>query len=149
MNTVSQIKWLAVVIGAIGVWLIVGPPFLFEAPFADFWNDLLVGTALVALAAYTYAKSGAGSSRWSAAAAMVFGVWLVVGAVLWSTSAFLHWNDVAAGVGVALVAGYSAYGAHTEYASGDGSGGDADDSNGNDSDGDSENLNGDSAGDSK
>jgi drug/metabolite transporter (DMT)-like permease len=63
MKMASQLEWLAAVIGLIGLWLVVGPPFLFEAPFADFWSDLLVGVALVALAAYTYARRGSASSR--------------------------------------------------------------------------------------
>ncbi|MBV0926164.1 hypothetical protein KTS45_18310 [Halomicroarcula limicola] len=130
MNTASLIKWLSAVVVAVGCWLIVGPPFLYEAPFADFWSDLIVGVVLVGLAAYTYARRDQSASQWSAAAIAVFGAWLVVAAVLWETSAVLHWNDVAAGVGVALAGGISAYGSHAEYASND----DSDDSNDDSSD---------------
>jgi FtsH-binding integral membrane protein len=125
MDTATQLKWLAAVVGLVGLWLVVVPPFLFEAPFADFWNDVFVGVALVILASYTYARSGDSSSRWSATAAVVLGVWLVVGAVLWETSQFLHWSDVAAGVVVFVVAGYGAYESHEAYASDDDSNGDS------------------------
>jgi uncharacterized membrane protein YgcG len=129
MNTASWVGRLAAVVGLVGLWLVVGPPFLFEAPFADFWSDLLVGTALVVLAAYTYARRDTASSRWSAAAAAVLGGWLVVGAYLWQTSTFLHWHDVVAGAVVALVGGVGAYGAHTAHA-GNGSGDSDDDGDG-------------------
>jgi drug/metabolite transporter (DMT)-like permease len=138
MDTATQLKWLAAVVGLVGLWLIVGPPFLFEAPFADFWNDLLVGLALVALAAYTYARSGNSSSRWSAAAGVVLGAWLVVGAVLWQTSQFLHWNDVVAGIVVFVVAGYGAYESHKAYSSSDDSDDGSDNGSTDDSDGDSD-----------
>ncbi|MBX0296413.1 SPW repeat domain-containing protein [Haloarcula nitratireducens] len=159
MNTAPLIKWLSAVVVAVGCWLIVGPPFLYEAPFADFWSDLIVGVVLVGLAAYTYARRDQSTSQWSAAAIAVFGAWLVVAAVLWQTSAVLHWNDVAAGVGVALAGGISAYGSRVEYASSDDSGdsnGDSSDdssdsggsSDGSDSDSDDSDSNEDSSNDS-
>ena len=138
MDTSSRIKWLAAAVGVIGLWLVVVPPFLFEAPFADFWNDLLVGVALVALAVYTYARSGDSSSRWSAVTAAVFGVWLIVGAVLWETSQFLHWNDVVAGVVVFVVAGYGAYESHKTYSSSDANDGGSDSGSSDESDSDAD-----------
>jgi FtsH-binding integral membrane protein len=138
MDTATQLKWLAAVIGLVGLWLIVGPPFLFEAPFADFWNDLLIGLALVVLAVYTYARSGDSSSQWSAAAAAVLGAWLVVGAVLWQTSQFLHWNDVAAGIVVLVVAGYGAYESHEVHSSNDDSDGESNSGSSDDSDSDAD-----------
>ena len=131
MDTASRITWLAAVVGLVGLWLVVVPPFLFEAPFADFWNDVFVGLALVVFAVYTAARSGDSSSRWSAAAAVVLGAWLVVGAVLWQTSPFLQWNDVVAGIAVVVIAGYSAYESHTAYASGDDSDGESSDDSAN------------------
>ena len=130
----SRIKWLAVVIGVVGLWLVVVPPFLFEAPFADFWNDVFVGFTLIVLAAYTYARSGNSSSRWSTATALVLGAWLVVGAVLWQTSRFLHWNDVVAGVVVFIAAGYGAYESHEAYSSSDDSDDGSDSGSSDDSD---------------
>ena len=138
MDKSSRIKWLAVIVGMVGLWLVVVPPFLFEAPFADFWNDLFVGVALVALAVHTYARSANGSSQWSAMAAAVFGVWLVVGAMLWETSQFLHWNDVAAGVVVFVVAGYSAYESHEVHSSSADSNVGSDSGSNDDSDGDTD-----------
>lgn len=138
MDASSRIKWLAAVVGLVGLWLVVGSPFLFEAPFADFWNDVFVGSALVALAAYTYARSGDSSSRWSAAAAAVLGAWLVVGAVLWETRQFLHWSDVVAGVVVVVVAGYGAYESHEAYSASDDSDDGSDNGSTDDSDGDAD-----------
>jgi FtsH-binding integral membrane protein len=143
MDTSSRITWLAAVVGLVGLWLVVVPPFLFEAPFADFWNDVFVGFALIALAVYTYARSGDSSSQWSAAAAVVLGVWLIIGAVLWQTSPFLHWNDVVAGVAVVITAGYGAYESHEAYSSDDDSDGGSD----NGSNGDSDDDSGDGSGD--
>jgi multisubunit Na+/H+ antiporter MnhG subunit len=134
MDTATQFKWIAAVVGLVGLWLVVVPPFLFETPFADFWNDLLVGLALVALAMYTYARRGDSLSRWSAAAATVFGAWLVVGAVLWETSQFLHWNDVVAGVVVFVVAGYGAYESYEAHSLSDNNEGESDSGSSDDSD---------------
>jgi hypothetical protein len=123
-----QLKWISAVVGVIGLWLIVGPPFLFEAPFADFWSDLIVGFVLLSLAIYTYARRASASSQWAMAAATVFGGWVILGAFLWGTSTILFWNDLLAGGIVAVFAGYSAYEARETYASNGNSSEDSDDS---------------------
>jgi hypothetical protein len=122
MDVSAQLKWIGAFVGLIGLWLIVGPPFLFEAPFADFWSDLIVGFVLLSLAIYTYARRASASSQWAMAAATVFGGWVILGAFLWQTSAILFWNDLLAGGIVAVLAGYSTYETRETYNPSDDSG---------------------------
>ena len=82
MDVSAQLKWISALVDLIGLWLIVRPPFLFEAPFSDFWSDLIVGFVLLSLAIYTYARWRSASSQWAMAAA-VFGGWVILGAFLW------------------------------------------------------------------
>jgi peptidoglycan/LPS O-acetylase OafA/YrhL len=117
MDTQSQLTWIGALVGLIGLWLIIGPPFLFEAPFADFWSDLIVGFVLLSLAVYTYARRESAPSQWAMGAAAIFGGWVIVGAFLWGTNTILFWNDVLAGGIVAVLAGYSAYEARETHAS--------------------------------
>jgi hypothetical protein len=117
MDVSAQLKWTSALVSLIGLWLIIGPPFLFEAPFSDFWSDLIVGFVLLSLAVYTYARRTSASSQWAMAAATIFGGWVILGAFLWQTSTILFWNDLLAGGIVAVFAGYSAYEARETYAS--------------------------------
>jgi peptidoglycan/LPS O-acetylase OafA/YrhL len=82
MDVSAQLKWISALVGLIGLWLIVRPhPFSSEAPFSDFWSDLIVGFVLLSLAIYTYARWRSASSQWAMAVA-VFGGWVILGAFL-------------------------------------------------------------------
>lgn len=53
-STVSQsIKLLASTNVLLGLWLVVAP-FLWNAPTADLWSDVIVGTLITLLAGYNW-----------------------------------------------------------------------------------------------
>lgn len=70
--------WLSAAIALLGVWL-AAQAILFEPAAGQFWNDVLVGAALVSIGAYNYSrrsKQELGSAGLATFAA-VLGLWLV------------------------------------------------------------------------
>lgn len=105
-------KWASAATALLGLWMVVIPTFFWGADGADFWNDLVVGAAIVALAAYSYYEStddDLSGGGWASGINALLGLWLVVGAFLWELTDLLFWNDVAVGVLVAITAGYAAF----------------------------------------
>ncbi|NHN60169.1 MULTISPECIES: SPW repeat protein [Halorussus] len=108
----SSAKWSSAAVALLGLWLVVVPTFFWEAVGADFWNDLIVGAAIVALAAYSYYESSdedLGGGTWASALNALLGLWMVVAPFVWGVDELLFWNDVAVGALVAVVAGYAAF----------------------------------------
>lgn len=111
-------KWISALVALIGLWLVV-EPLLFEVTPANFWNDIIIGLALVVLGAYNYyrrADERLGSvavgvfvallGLWMIAAPFVFGAEAGVAA---ETEALGFWNDIIVGAVVLILGAYSAY----------------------------------------
>ena len=110
-NPSERGKWLSGVIALGGVWLVVAP-FLFEMFAANFWNDILVGLALVALGGYNYYRRSNEELGSTAAAALaaLLGLWLVVAPFVFGvTSVVGFWSDIIVGLLALLLGAYSAY----------------------------------------
>lgn len=104
----SQIRILSGINLVLGAWLIM-VPFLFGAPAAALWNDVVVGALVLALAGVRVSKptSGTKSASWINAA---IGLWLIVAPfVLGYGTGGPMWNDVIVGVLILAFGACSAY----------------------------------------
>ncbi|PGF15529.1 hypothetical protein CP556_04950 [Natrinema sp. CBA1119] len=103
-------KWTAAGTSVLGCWLLAAP-FVFGAPAADRWNDIIVGTAIVLVAGYNYTRAARrrATSQTGAALVAVLGCWLVVAPFVFGLEGPALWNDVVTGTVVASFAGYNAY----------------------------------------
>lgn len=108
MSTIT--KPLAGINGLLGLWLIV-TPFVLEAPTSDFWNDVIVGTAIVFLAGSNYYRETEQQPMSTGVAGfnLSLGVWLIIAPFVFGIRGVLLWNDVIVGIIVASLAGYNAY----------------------------------------
>lgn len=105
-------RWVTATNSALGLWLIAAP-FILGAPTVDRWNDVVVGTTIVVLAAYNhYCERAQGTvSQRTAGTNGVLGGWLIVAPFVYGISGILLWNDVSVGVLVISFAGYNMYAA--------------------------------------
>lgn len=90
------------------IWLIIAPfalgyTFLAEAA----WNDILVGIAVLALAAWRLGAPVAAGASW---AAVVLGLWLIIApfALGYQGLREAYWNDILVGLIVAGLATWAA-----------------------------------------
>jgi uncharacterized membrane protein YiaA len=111
-------KWISAIIALLGLWLVV-EAYLFNPVGGNYWSDMIVGVALIALGAYNYnrrANARLGSVGVGAFVALL-GLWLIATPFFFgSTEGFAavefdiaFWNDIVVGVIVFLLGAYSAY----------------------------------------
>lgn len=115
-NPEEQGKLVSALVGLAGLWLLV-QALVFELTVAGFWNDVIVGVALVAIGAYNvYRRADERlASSPAAALAALLGLWLVASPFVFAGELVLadvatgigFWNDVAIGVVVFLLGLYS------------------------------------------
>lgn len=111
-------KWISAIVALLGLWMVV-QAFLLEPVAGNFWSDVIVGLALVALGGYNFyrrANERLGSVGVGAFVALL-GLWLIVTPfILGSTEGAAavetdieFWNDIVVGLLVFLMGAYSAY----------------------------------------
>ena len=108
----SGAMWASALTALLGLWLVVVPTFFWDAVGADFWNDLIVGAAIVALAAYSAYEStdeDLSGGSWASGINVALGLWLVVAPFVWGAVDVLFWNDIVVGALVAITAGYATF----------------------------------------
>jgi len=117
-NPTESGKWISALVALIGLWLLL-QAFVFDPIAGNFWSDVIVGVALVALGGYNYyrrANEELGSVGVGAFVALL-GLWMIATPfVLGSTEGTAavefdieFWNDVAVGLLTFLLGAYSAY----------------------------------------
>lgn len=115
-------RWLAAASAVLGAWVVVSA-FVFELQIGHFWNNLIVGISIAALAGYSgYQASEGTASRGASGLAALLGLWMIVTpfvypgvevAWLWGTAptganTAILWSDLVSGVLVAVFSGYNA-----------------------------------------
>lgn len=116
-------KGVSALIALAGVWLVIEAFWLDVLLLGNFWNDVIVGIALVALGGYNYyrrANEELGSAA-AAGLAAVLGLWLIISPFVYDvevgaaelTTELGFWNDVIVGFVVLVLGAYSAYEAST------------------------------------
>lgn len=117
-NPTESGKWISAIVALLGLWMVV-QAFLLDPIAGNFWSDVIVGLALVALGGYNFyrrANERLGSVGVGAFVALL-GLWLIVTPfILGSTEGTAAvemdlelWNDVIVGALVFLMGAYSAY----------------------------------------
>lgn len=116
-NPAERGKWVSLLVALLGLWLIV-EPMLFEMTAANFWNDVIIGVALIVLGGYNYYRRA--NRRLGSVAVGVFvallGLWLIAAPYVFGVdggasdaTGAAFWNDVVVGALVLLLGAYSAY----------------------------------------
>lgn len=113
-------KWISALVALLGLWMIA-EAVLFDLVASQFWNDVIIGAALLALGGYDYSRRADEKFGDVAAAgfAALLGLWLilspfVLGADSGATETvndFGFWNDVLVGLAVTGLGAYSTYSA--------------------------------------
>lgn len=108
----SPTRWTVTTNGILGLWL-VGTSFVFAAPPAARWSDVLVGLSVVAIAGYNYHREATKGTinRWATGLSGLLGGWLLVAPFVFQSAGLHRWNDVIVGVGVVSLAMYNIYAA--------------------------------------
>jgi len=111
-------KWISALVALLGLWLVV-EAFVLNPIAGNFWSDIIVGVALIALGGYNFYRRA--NERLGSVGVGVFvallGLWLVATPfILGSTEGTAavefdieFWNDVLVGLLVFLLGAYSAY----------------------------------------
>lgn len=95
----------------VGLWVLVSA-FVFGRMGAVYWNDIVVGAAIVLLAGYGafVADKPTSTFTWTAGLAAILGAWLIVAPFAFGVAmSTAMWSDVASGVIVLAFAGYATY----------------------------------------
>ncbi|WP_128476472.1 SPW repeat domain-containing protein [Halorussus pelagicus] len=103
--------YIAAATALVGTWILISA-FVYEPPAANFWNDVIVGSAIGIIAGYNAVKADdrEGINTGGASLVAFLGLWMVVAPFVFETvfeAAF--WSDVVSGALVALLAGYNVY----------------------------------------
>lgn len=103
--------YVSAVVALVGAWIVISA-FLYSPPAANFWNDVIVGSAIGIVAGYNAVRTDEveGINTGAAALVALLGLWMVVAPFLFEVltdGAF--WSDVVSGAIVAVLAGYNAY----------------------------------------
>ena len=117
-NPAERGKWISALVALLGLWL-VAEAYLLDPVAGNFWSDMIVGVALIALGGYNFYRRA--NERIGSVGVGVFvallGLWLIVTPfILGSTEGTAavefnieFWNDVIVGLLVFLLGAYSAY----------------------------------------
>jgi hypothetical protein len=125
-NPGEQGKWISALIAIAGLWLVgeaIFVDFLLEESvilgIEDFWNDLIVGIALIVLGGYNYNRrtNETLGSAGAAGLAALLGLWLIVSPfalgievnIAEITPELGFWHDVVVGLLVFGLSVYSVY----------------------------------------
>lgn len=115
-NPSEQGKWVSMVVALLGLWLLV-EAVVFDLSAANFWNDVIIGVALIVLGGYNYyrrADERFGSVSVGAFVALL-GLWLLAAPFVLTPDVAVEmtlvdvWNDVIVGLLVLVLGAYSAY----------------------------------------
>lgn len=107
----DAMKWVSGVVSLIGLWILASP-FVYETSNFSFWNNVVVGAAIFLIAGYTFYQlaNGMYASVGVLSLVVLLGLWTIVApyVVDFDTGA-IELSNIAAGVAVAILAGYEAY----------------------------------------
>ncbi|MGH7927550.1 MAG: SPW repeat protein [Candidatus Binatia bacterium] len=106
-TTVRTVSGLDVIVG---LWLIVAPFALGYASVVNaLWNDIIIGAAVVILAASREIGEGY-KVAWPSWINVLLGLWLIFApfALGYSSIQNAVWNDALFGIAIAILAGWSA-----------------------------------------
>lgn len=118
-NPTESGKWISVLVALLGLWMLI-QAYMFDPVAGNFWSDVIVGVALVALGGYNFYRRSnerLGSVAVGAFVALL-GLWLVATPFILGTGEPIDgeivmdeefWNDVVVGALVFLLGAYSAY----------------------------------------
>lgn len=108
INRTDTVKTASGLVMIAAIWLIIAPfalryTFLAEAA----WNDILVGIAVVVLAAWKLGAPAVAAASWVNVA---LGLWLIIAPFVLGYQAVeaAYWNDVLVGLAIAGLATWSA-----------------------------------------
>lgn len=111
-------KWLSALVALLGLWMIV-QAVLFDLVATQFWNDIIIGAALLALGGYNYSRRADERFGNVAAAglAALLGLWLIITPFVFGADSGAtetvndagFWNDILVGLAVTTIGAYSAY----------------------------------------
>lgn len=109
-------KWISMLIALLGLWLLA-EAIVLDVGDANFWNDVIIGAALVVLGGYNYYRRSDerfGSVSVGAFVALL-GLWLLAAPFVLdpegaaAMDAIPFWNDVIVGMLALVLGAYSAY----------------------------------------
>lgn len=108
----SPIRWITVVNGVLGLWLIVAP-FVLEYQAIGRLNSVIIGTVIVVFVSYIYYRelNQKTINQRAAAIISILGGWLIVAPFVYGLSGVALWNSVCVGVVVSAFASYIVYAA--------------------------------------
>lgn len=110
-------KWISALVALLGLWLVL-EPFLLEVTATNFWNDIVIGVALIALGGYNYYRRA--DERLGSVAVGVFvallGLWMIAAPFMFGidtgateATGLNFWNDIIVGALAFVLGAYSAY----------------------------------------
>lgn len=108
MGTQKALSWL---VALAGLWEVIAAFVLgYSASTAALWDAIIVGIALIVLAAWAALSSAEGTDRTLDWINVVLGVWLIVAPFVlgYSVVAAALWNDIIVGIVVVVLAGWAA-----------------------------------------
>lgn len=90
-----------------GIWLILAPFILDYVPREAWWNDILVGLAVLILAGSRFGAPRSPGPSW---VNVILGIWLILAPFVlgYADMTTPLWNDIILGIIVAASAGWSA-----------------------------------------
>lgn len=103
MKTEKTLSWIVVVLGA---WEVLAPFILgYSATGSAMWDAIIIGIALIILAAWAALSNVASTVKTLQWADVVLGVWLVIAPFIlsYASVAAAMWNDIIVGVTVTVL----------------------------------------------
>ena len=104
-------RWIGGLSALVGAWVFVST-FVFGLSSSHFWNNVVIGAAIVILAGYSavQASESRGPNPWASGLAALLGLWMIVAPFVFQTAgSVVLWSDVLSGAVVAVLSGYNAY----------------------------------------
>lgn len=108
-------KYVSGASALLGVWLAFSVLFVFGTESAHFWNDVIVGGAILVLAGYNFVTTDEYESVTIGVSLLVglLGAWTIIAAVNFTvagtTGDLLFWSDALTGGLVFLLSAYNIY----------------------------------------